>query len=156
MTSGDVSERTVTACDFKFGSPWTPKTRVRCGPRGSRQNVSAGDLLDDMRAACARHGSDFVPTPGDAVIGVADNVQPGTWPVNGLRHRLGSTSGWFIWAGDETSEEADFFKSTHAAHLIERCPEAMTYLGLAPSFRFLIAPDYEDVWIDTDLLEHEV
>lgn len=115
-----------------------------------------GDLLDDMRALCARHGSEFVPTPGDSIVGLADNVQPDTWPVNGLRHGLGSTSGWFIWASEEMSDDPDFFKPTHASHLIERCPEAMAYLGLAPSFRFLIAPDYEDVWIDLDLLNHDV
>lgn len=120
------------------------------------QTVFVADLIDDMRAMCVRHGSEFVGAPGDAIAGIADNVQPGAWPVNGLRHRLGSTSGWFIWAGEEQSDADDFFKPTHLAHLAERCPDAMPYLGLAPGFRFLIAPGHEDVWIDIELLGHEV
>jgi len=29
----------------------------------------------------------------------------------------------------------------------------MKYLGLAPGWRFLVAPNYEDVWEDYDLLK---
>lgn len=120
------------------------------------QTVVVANLVDDMRAVCVRHGSEFVPAACDAIAGIADNVQPGVWAVNGLRHRSGSTSGWFIWAGEDPSDAADFFKPTHLAHLVERCPEAMPYLGLAPGFRFVIAPGHEDVWIDIELLDHEV
>jgi hypothetical protein len=115
-----------------------------------------GDLVDDMGAVSARYGSDLVVPAAGAIAGIAENVQPGVWPVNGLRHRPGTTSGWFIWAGGDPSPEADFFKPTHIRHLIGRCPEAMRYLGLAPGFRFLIAPDHEDVWLDLELLDHEV
>jgi hypothetical protein len=87
---------------------------------------------------------------------VADNVETGAVPLNGLRHRAGTTSGWFIWAGREPAVEAGYFKAIHAVHLIERCPEAMSYLGLSPGWRFLISPGHEDVWFDSSLLDHEV
>ncbi len=114
------------------------------------------DILNDMANICARHGSELQVASPDAIAGVAANVQPDIWPVNGLRHRPGSTSGWFIWTGRDLSTADDFFKPLHIRHLIERCPAAMPYLGLAPGFRFLIAPDYEDVWLDPELLDHEV
>ena len=108
-----------------------------------------------MKEVCKRHGSEFVDTPPDAIAGVADSVRSGRWPLNGLRHRLGSTSGWFLWAG-ELSDDPSFFKPLHVSHLVDRCPELMPYLGLAPGFRFLLAPDHEDVWADASLLDHEV
>lgn len=51
------------------------------------------------------------------------------------------------------SLEADeFFNVLCASHLHERCPEILKYLGLAPGWRFLVAPGYEDVWYDANLL----
>ncbi len=57
-----------------------------------------------------------------------------------------------MWAGD-FSDAADFFKTLHLSHLTEWRPEVEPYLGLPPGWRFLIAPDYEDVWYDAALLD---
>ncbi len=46
-----------------------------------------------------------------------------------------------------------FFVPLHVEHLGEWCPEAVPYLALPPGWRFLLAPDYEDVWFDATLLE---
>ena len=46
------------------------------------------------------------------------------------------------------SGQPDFFRPTHAAHLIDRCPEVMPMLGLPEGWRFLLAPGHEDVWFD--------
>jgi hypothetical protein len=51
------------------------------------------------------------------------------------------------------SEEKDFFVPLHVEHLGEWCPQVLSYLGLPPGWRFLIAPDYEDIWEDRSLLE---
>ena len=54
-----------------------------------------------MRATCARYEVAFIDTPEDVIVAVADNVASCAFPLNGLRHRRGDTSGWFVWAGEE-------------------------------------------------------
>jgi hypothetical protein len=39
-------------------------------------------------------------------------------------------------------------------HLIDRCPDVQSMLGLGEGWRFLIAPDHQDVWFDPALLKH--
>ena len=90
-----------------------------------------------MQAVCDRHGADFLITAPDAMIGVADNVGSGVLPLNGLRHRQGQTSGWFVWAGEGFDEAPDFFK-----------PPVPVGDSLTPTDG--------DVWFDPSLLEHEV
>ena len=75
-------------------------------------------------------------------------------PINGLRHPPeGDTTGWYIWAGENLSADADFFVPLCVVHLDEWCPEAIPYLGLPPGWRFLIADGHEDVWFDPSLLD---
>lgn len=107
----------------------------------------------DPTRIAAKYGSELmVPSPAEKV-GAAANVRDGIWPVNGLRHPpAGTTCGWYLWAGEEFSEDPDFFVPLHVTHLPDWCPAAMPYLGLAPGWRFLIAPGYEDVWFDPSLL----
>lgn len=115
------------------------------------------DLVSREPARIAAiYGSQLVmPAPTDKV-GAADNVRKGIWPVNGLRHQPeGGTCGWYLWAGEELSPDPDFFVPVHVAHLSEWCPAVLPYLGLAPGWRFLIAPGYEDVWFDPSLLGPE-
>lgn len=86
-------------------------------------------------------------------VGLARNVLEGAYPTNGLRHLpRGDTTGWYIWAGEELSEDADFFEPIHVEHLRTRCPDVLRYLGLPPGWRFLIAPGHEDVWFDPALI----
>jgi hypothetical protein len=76
------------------------------------------------------------------------------WPVNGLRHTpTGDTNGWYIWAGDELSDSPDFFLPLHVEHVADWRDRIADYLALPPGWRFLIAPDHEDVWFDKSLLE---
>lgn len=103
---------------------------------------------------CHKYGSIYVPSPIHLKVGIALNVKTGIWPINGLRHPLeGDTSGWYIWAGEEMGIEDDFFQPLHIEHLESWCPGVIKYLGLAPGWRFLIAPEYEDVWEDESLLD---
>ncbi len=64
----------------------------------------------------------------------------------------GDTCGWYLWAGEEFSWDADFFQPVHVEHLRLWRPEVSQYLALPPGWRFLIAPGYEDVWYDEGLL----
>jgi hypothetical protein len=121
----------------------------------ARQHGSVFNL-DAMKEVCTRHGAALLLTLPESMIAVADNVQVGVFPINGLRHRQGSTSGWFIWAGKELGKADDFFNPVHAAHLVERCREVVPMLGLAEGWRFLVADGYEDVWFDASLLDDSV
>jgi len=56
-------------------------------------SLAMTDLFDQMTAVCERHDAPFVSTPLDAIAGVARNVGSGLLPLNGLRHRRGTTSG---------------------------------------------------------------
>lgn len=92
------------------------------------------------------------PLPGDK-LGIAQNVRSHLLPINGLRHPpTGGVSGWYIWAGGEISEADDFFVPLHVEHVEEWRPDIVKYLGLAPGWRFQIAPGHEDVWFDATLL----
>jgi hypothetical protein len=55
-------------------------------------------------------------------------------------------TGWWIWSTETFSEADDFFVPLCARDLQERCPEILKYVGLAPGWRFLIAPGYESLY----------
>ena len=107
----------------------------------------------EQEALCSKYRVDGLGAPGDLKGGVARNVREGIEPINGLRHfPEGDTTGWYIWAGEDYSEDPDFFLPLHVSHLHEWCPEVMKFLALPPGWRFLKAGEYEDVWYDPDLL----
>jgi hypothetical protein len=112
------------------------------------------DRTDDVQAnVCERYGAGPFPTPPALKVGIASNVRDGGQPLNGLRcHPVGDTSGWYIWAGEEWSEDPDFFAPLHIHHLAAWCPAVIPYLLLPPGWRFLIAAGHEDVWFDEKLL----
>jgi hypothetical protein len=60
-------------------------------------------------------------------------------PINGLRHpKQAVIDGWYLWCGDELSEDEDYFKAIHVEHLIERKGIVLKYLALPPGWRFQI------------------
>jgi hypothetical protein len=109
---------------------------------------------EQQREVCRKYKTIWVATRSDLKLGIAQNVRDGLLPINGLRHTpVGDTTGWYIWAGGEPCDDPDFFVPLHVAHLGDWCPAVIPYLGLPPGWRFLIAPDHEDVWEDASLLE---
>jgi hypothetical protein len=126
----------------------------------SKATREVGDLMDptvtpEQAAVCERFELETVPADPGMKVGVARNVKDGLLPLNGLRHRpTADTTGWYLWAGEEFSEDPDFFVPLHVRHLGGWCPGALPYLALPPGSRFLVAPDYEDVWNDESLLDH--
>lgn len=108
-----------------------------------------------QKAVCNKYNAAFLECRDEQKLGVALAIRDSIYPINGLRlPPEGDASGWFIWAGSgELSKEADFFQPLHVVHLEEWCAMALPYIGLAPGWRFLIAPDYEDVWFDASLLQ---
>jgi hypothetical protein len=112
-------------------------------------------IADFQRAICQKYKARFVECDVQLKLGINRTFDAHDFPINGLRHSpRGDTCGWYIWSGEQFSEAPDFFVPLHVIHLVERCPEIVKYLGLAPGWRFLHAPDHEDVWFDGSLLEH--
>lgn len=111
------------------------------------------DVNESQRALAARFGTVALPPESDVKVGISRNVLEGLLPLNALRHAPeDDSSGWYIWAGEELSDAPDFFVPLHISHLAEWCPQILPYLGLPPGWRVLLAPGYEDVWFDENLL----
>jgi len=117
---------------------------------GQIENV----FTERQREICQRFGSIYWASPFNQMIGVAIESFVGlNMPINGLRHPIENeqSTNWYVWAG-EYSDNDDFFKPVHVYHLLDLCPKAINYLGLAPGWRFLFDNTYEDVWYDQSLL----
>ncbi len=101
---------------------------------------------------CEKYGAKPVACDGMEKLGIA-LVTIGKQPINGVRYEAeNGTCGWYIWCGEELSEDTDFFKPLHVNHIEEYLPEIEPYLSLPPGYRFLIAPGQEDVWFDSSLI----
>ena len=106
----------------------------------------------DQKKIAARFAAEFVAVSGSDKIGVAIDTLS-LLPLNALRHPTSTGScGWYVWGGTELSKAPDFFQPLHAEHLWEYCPALEPYLGLAPGWRVLLAPNQEEVWFDESLL----
>jgi hypothetical protein len=113
-----------------------------------------GEIYRAQKNVCRKYGAPWIESPPNRKVGVAKNVRAGIEPLNGLRHPpKGDTTGWYLWAGEELSQDPDFFVPLHVSHLEEWCPTALRFLGLPPGWRFLVAGEHEDVWPDPELLE---
>jgi hypothetical protein len=112
-------------------------------------------IIKRQRELCEKYHAGYEPAPNHLKVGIAENTRNHIYPLNGLRLRPeATTTGWFIWAGEDApSQESDYFKPLHVAHLPGYCPEVLPYLGLAPGWRFLVAVGYEDIWFDPQLLD---
>ena len=110
---------------------------------------------EDQKRICDKYSIRWTESKVDLFIGLADNVLTGMNPVNGLRQpECDTTTGWYLWAGEEFSQAEDFFKPYHVSHLLTLRPNVIKYLGLPPGFRFLMDDKgYEDVWEDVELLK---
>ena len=87
-------------------------------------------------------------------MGLARGSLAARWPLNGLRHpQAVQSNGWYLWVGENFSEAEDFFEPLCWEHLVDELPQVIDYLALPPGWRFLIAPDYKDVWFDENLLK---
>ena len=105
-----------------------------------------------QRALAERFGSEFAPLNRFLKCGVAMDTLA-LLPLNAVRHTpAAGTSGWFIWGGERLGTDSDFFRPLHHEHLREYCSQIEPYLGLAPGWRVLLAPNQEDVWFDAQVL----
>lgn len=112
-----------------------------------------GRPVSTQQEYCAKVESEFVACGDSEKLGIALETL-GKLPVNGMRIKPeNGTCGWYIWCGENFSEDADFFKPLHVAHLPNYLPQVEKFLGLSPGHRFLVAGEYEDVWYDQALID---
>ncbi len=110
-------------------------------------------IVASQKAFCAEHAVEYVASLPESKLGFALSTK-GKLPINGLRHRVeNETNGWYLWCGEEFSDDAEFFDPLHASHIYEDYPEMAKFLGLPPGYRFLLAQACVDVWSDESLLE---
>ncbi len=111
-------------------------------------------VIYKRKEICKKYGVNFYPSDVNSIIGISlDVLDPKKLPINGLRyHPEKNTNGWFVWRSAEPlSKDDDYFKPFHVKHLFEICPDVLTYLGLPPGWRFLLAPNYVDIWFDQNI-----
>lgn len=113
------------------------------------------DMDKEQIEICNKYSAKYIPSSNNFKVGISKNIRDGIMPINGLRHPIeGDTTGWYIWAGEEYSDDPDFFIPLHVEHLKDWCPLIIKYLGLPPGYRFLVTDDgYEDIWEDISLLD---
>jgi hypothetical protein len=121
-------------------------------------------LSNMQREICLKFGASCLQSDGRLKMGISRMFDPEQFPVNGLRYPRvvsrdttypleGDATGWYIWSGEELPIDDDAFVPLCAFHLNDKCPEIVKYFGLGPGWRFLLAPGYEDVWYDENLLD---
>lgn len=100
-----------------------------------------------QRRVCRDHAAAFLPPEPGSKVGIALGTM-GRLPIHGVRvPPTGTTNGWFIHAGDESSEDDDFYQPLCVEHLETHRPEVLPFLGLPPGWRFMIDGEgFVDVW----------
>ena len=105
-----------------------------------------------QQVVCQRFQAAYCLCAPELTVGIARNVRCGIRPLNGLRLQQDETSsGWYIWAGEQLSLAPDFFVTLAVSELARWAPLVMPYLGLPPGWRFVVTEHHEDAWEDTEL-----
>lgn len=118
------------------------------------KNMNYAEIEKIQREQSLKFKTIYMPTSSRSKVGISLDALEGKFPINGLRIPPSEdVSGWYIYSGTDAPSKANgFYKPLHALHLPNRCPLVVRLLGLPPGWRFLLAPDYEDVWFDRDML----
>jgi hypothetical protein len=91
-----------------------------------------------QRRMCREYGVDYTPPAPGSKVGIALQTLD-RWPIHGVRlPPTETTCGWYIFAGDEWSDDPDFYKPMCVEHMWEHCPLALAFLCLPPGWRFHI------------------
>lgn len=92
---------------------------------------------------CAHHGSAFQPPePHDRVAVALDTLHLVPLNLRRVTPEAGQC-GWYVWGGEGRTGGAGFFQPLTVAKLLERCPQLLPYLALAPGWQ---VQGRSDVW----------
>jgi hypothetical protein len=110
------------------------------------------EIVAGQRNVCRNVGVEYLAAPPELKLGIAVSTID-VEPLNALRHLpVGDTSGWYVWGGEELSEDPQFFQPLHIAHVLDLCPQLLPYLGLPAGWRVLLAPHQKEVWFDSSIV----
>ncbi len=107
--------------------------------------------IDKQIEVCRLKGVEVSIPNVEEKLGIALSTI-GKLPINGLRHPVkNGTCGWYIWCGEEISDDPDFFQPLHARHIRKYLPTIEKYLALPIGYRFLVGENHEDIWLDESI-----
>lgn len=108
-------------------------------------------MIEAQTIICENQGCKTEFPEANETLGIALSTL-GKKPINGLRHpNENGTCGWYLWCGEEFSEDTEFFEPLHVSHISEYLPSIEKYLALPAGYRFLVTETYEDIWFDETL-----
>ncbi|MHB0934820.1 MAG: immunity protein Imm33 domain-containing protein [Armatimonadota bacterium] len=106
-----------------------------------------------QRRICQQYGAEFTPPQPGSRLGIAlQTVQ--RIPIQGIRYLpCHGTCGWYIYGGEEWSDDPDFYQALCVEHLEDYCKLALPFICLPPGWGFVTDDKgYIDVWSDENLL----
>jgi len=111
----------------------------------------AESLQELQQRICRTYGTAFEPPVPGSKVGIALQTM-GRIPIHGVRlPPTETTCGWYINAGDEWSDDADFYKPLCIEHLADYCKFALPFICLPPGWHFMTdGRGFIDVWQDAE------
>ncbi len=114
----------------------------------------AESLEELQRRVCKAYGAEFTPPVAGSKVGIALQTMKRN-PIHAVRlSATDTTCGWFIFAGDEWSDDPDFYQPLCVEHMAKYCEAALPFLALPPGWRFHTDGEAEyGASFDPDLLQ---
>src|SRR2546426_11026726 len=98
------------------------------------------DLERQQKEVCRRFGTTWFGCSPDLKVGISQNVNTGTFPLNGFREPpSGGTAGGSISRGAVPSTAPNFFPTPHEVRLITQGAGVLHYLVSALSSRAVLS-----------------
>jgi hypothetical protein len=95
------------------------------------------ETLEELqRRICKAYGAEYTPPISGSKVGIALQTM-GRTPIQATRTPpTDTTCGWYIYAGDQWSDDPAFYQGLCVEHLAEYCKFALPFLALPPGWWF--------------------
>ena len=94
----------------------------------------AESLQELQQRICRTYGAGFEPPAPGSKVGLAIQTLDRI-PIHGVRLApTETTCGWYIYAGGDGSDDADFYKPLCVEHLADYCKFALPFICLPPGW----------------------
>lgn len=113
------------------------------------------ETIEEMqRRICRAYGAKYFPPLLGSKVGIALQTMDFS-PIHAVRLLpTETTCGWYIYAGDEWSEDPNYYQPLCVEHMEKHCPVALPFLALPPGWRFLTDGKGKlDAWFAEELLK---